>query len=100
MLRSRKIEDVNVLTDPVIKDIAKSKRKTPAQIVLRWHLQRKTIPLVKTSKEERLSENISVHDFELTNSEMSRINGLDAGIRLFDTKNYDNARFNCQPYFD
>ena len=98
--RTHKVEDVNVLTDPVIKAIATSKGKTPAQIVIRWHLQRNTIPLVKTSKEERLRENSSVHDFQLTKAEMARIDGLDAGIRLFNPKVIDNTRFNRLPYFD
>ena len=93
-LRSHKVEDVNVLTDPVITKLAETKGKTPAQIVLRWHLQRNTIPLVKTSTESRLLENISVTDFELSKEEMDQIVELDRNIRLFNPKNYDNPRFN------
>lgn len=99
-MRAHKVKDVNCLTDPVIKSIAKTKGKTPAQIVIRWHLQRGTIPLVKTSREERLSENISVHNFKLNKSEMTRIDDLDAGIRFFNTKKFDGFGFNGIPYFD
>ena len=91
---------MNVLTDPVITSIAKFKKKSAAQIVLRWHIQRKTIPLVKTSNEARLTENISVHDFTLSKTEMSRINGIDRGIRLFNPIFRPDVRFNRQPYFD
>ena len=48
-----------MLSDPVIGEIATAKGKSPAQIVLAWHVQRKCIPLCKTTKEARLIENIS-----------------------------------------
>ena len=58
------------------------------------------MPLVKTSTESRLLENISITDFELSSEEMQEIAALDADIRLFNPKNYDNPRFNRQPYFE
>jgi 2,5-diketo-D-gluconate reductase A len=45
--------------------------------VLRWHVQLGLIPIPKTSKPERLAENIDVFDFELSPKEMDRITGLD-----------------------
>lgn len=51
--------------------------KTPAQVVIRWHLQHGTIVFPKTSSRERLAENADVFDFELTSSEMAAIDAMD-----------------------
>ena len=69
--RDKQYKDVSVLNDPVIKKIAAAKRKTPAQIILAWHIQRKCIPLVKTTKDARLLENISsAYEVKLTSAEV------------------------------
>jgi len=63
--------------DPVIRDLARAKGKTPAQIVLRWHVQQPmNIAIPKSSNARRLAENIAIFDFELTDNEMRRISGL------------------------
>jgi 2,5-diketo-D-gluconate reductase A len=72
---------LGLLADPVIADLARRRSRTPAQIVLRWHLQLGTIPIPKTSSPSRLGENIEVFDFELDDREMAEIGGLDAGGR-------------------
>ena len=51
--------------------------KTPAQVVIRWHLQHGTIVFPKTSSRERLAENADVFDFELTSAEMASIDAMD-----------------------
>lgn len=51
--------------------------KTPAQVVIRWHLQHGTIVFPKTSSRERLAENADVFDFELTSAEMAAIDAMD-----------------------
>lgn len=56
---------------------AASHGKTPAQIVLRWHMQQGIIVFPKTSRAERMSENAAIFDFELTDEEMAAINALD-----------------------
>jgi 2,5-diketo-D-gluconate reductase A len=66
-----------LLAEPTITAIARRRSKTPAQIVLRWHVQRGLIPIPKTSKPQRLAENIDVFDFELGSDEMDEITGLD-----------------------
>ena len=53
--------------------------RTPAQIVLRWHLQRGAIVFPKTARVERMRENADVLDFELTAAEMATIDALDRG---------------------
>jgi 2,5-diketo-D-gluconate reductase A len=67
----------DLLADATIGDIARARSKTPAQIVLRWHVQLGLLPIPKTSKPERLTENISVFDFELSSEEMERLAALD-----------------------
>jgi 2,5-diketo-D-gluconate reductase A len=67
----------DLLADATIGDVARARGKTPAQIVLRWHVQLGLVPIPKTSKPERLTENIGVFDFELSPEEMERLATLD-----------------------
>lgn len=75
---------VNVLTDPIISKIAKKHNRSNAQVTLRWQLQREpnisTIP--KSTKKERLVENIAIFDFELDDEDMKEIATLDRGLRM------------------
>lgn len=66
-----------ILSDPRINSIANSKGKTPAQIILKWHLQLGNIVIPKSITPSRIRENISLHDFELTDEEMNEIKQLD-----------------------
>mmetsp|Transcript_21446 Transcript_21446/g.40044 ORF Transcript_21446/g.40044 Transcript_21446/m.40044 type:complete len:329 (-) Transcript_21446:11-997(-) len=76
--------DDSLMTNSVIVDIAKAKNKTPAQVLIRWALQRNTFPLTKTTKDERMKENRNVLDFKLTLDEMSKINALNKNHRYND----------------
>jgi 2,5-diketo-D-gluconate reductase A len=67
----------SLLAEPTIADVARRRSKTPAQVVLRWHVQLGLIPIPKTSKPHRLDENIDVFDFELSSEEMDDISALD-----------------------
>ncbi|CAF3954206.1 unnamed protein product [Rotaria sordida] len=69
-------EDVSSLYNPVIQDIAKSKHKSTAQIIIRWHLQNGLIVIPKTVTLERLIENFEVFDFALSDNEMRQIDRL------------------------
>lgn len=72
-----------VFSDPVLEGIAKSHNKTIAQVALRWLLQR-GIPLnAKSTHVDRMRQNLDVFDFELTASEMNRIESLDTCKSLF-----------------
>jgi 2,5-diketo-D-gluconate reductase A len=68
-----------VLDDEVITAIAKELNRTPAQVVLRWHIQHKNIIFPKSSNPERMKENFNIFDFELSEEQMSKIDGLDKG---------------------
>lgn len=68
-----------VLDDPVIARIAQEHGRTPAQVVLRWHVQLGTIVIPKTVNRDRMASNLAVFDFELTGDDMAAIEGLDRG---------------------
>jgi 2,5-diketo-D-gluconate reductase A len=68
-----------VLDDPEIVAIARRHDKTPAQVVLRWHLQRSSIVFPKSVTPARIRENLELFDFWLLPSEMDRITALDRG---------------------
>ena len=67
----------DVLSEPALAPIADAHGKSPAQIVLRWHLQHDLVVIPRTSKAERLPENLDVFDFTLTDDEMAAIDALD-----------------------
>jgi 2,5-diketo-D-gluconate reductase A len=69
----------NVLDDPVIAAIAERLGRTPAQVVLRWHLQRGHIVFPKSTTPARIAENFAVFDFELEPVDVQRIDALDEG---------------------
>ena len=62
---------------PEITDAAEAHGKTPAQVVLRWHIQNKVIVFPKTTSPARMVENLDVFDFELTQDEMAALISLD-----------------------
>jgi 2,5-diketo-D-gluconate reductase A len=68
-----------VLTDPVIADIAAEIDRTPAQVVLRWHIRRGTVVFPKSTTPSRIIENAAVFDFDLEREAMERISALDRG---------------------
>jgi 2,5-diketo-D-gluconate reductase A len=68
-----------VLDDPVIGAIGEEVGKKPAQVVLRWHLQRGDIVFPKSSTPARMKDNFEVFDVTLTDDQMSRITALDRG---------------------
>ncbi|HEY4897712.1 MAG TPA: aldo/keto reductase [Solirubrobacteraceae bacterium] len=70
-----------VLDEPVIEEIAKAHSKTPGQVVIRWHLQIGNVVIPKSVTPSRIAENFDVFDFELSDAEMTAIEGLDAGTR-------------------
>jgi 2,5-diketo-D-gluconate reductase A len=70
-----------VLDDPVIGEVAQAHARTPAQVVIRWHLQLGNVVIPKSVTPERIAENFDVFDFELSDSEMSDIEKLDTGER-------------------
>jgi 2,5-diketo-D-gluconate reductase A len=65
------------LDDGAIEDVAARHGRTPAQVVLRWHIQRGNVVFPKSSTPERIRENFEIFDFELEPREVEAIDGLD-----------------------
>ncbi|MBO0601993.1 aldo/keto reductase [Sporosarcina sp. E16_3] len=70
-----------VLQDPVIQEIANQYGKTPAQVILRWHLQTDVVAIPKTVTPSRMDENINVFDFELSDADLDKIATLERNER-------------------
>jgi 2,5-diketo-D-gluconate reductase A len=68
-----------VLADPVVAEIASASGRTPSQVVLRWHVQRGSVVFPKSTRPERMRENLALFDFELSADDMARISALDRG---------------------
>ncbi len=91
----------SVLDEPVVHDAARHHGKTPAQIVLRWGVQRGTAVIPKTTRPERLAENLAIFDFSLSPNEMQAISGLDRGRRFNDPGVFGEAAFHTfMPIYD
>jgi diketogulonate reductase-like aldo/keto reductase len=71
----------STLQDPTIGDIAKAHGKTPAQVILRWHLQQGRSVIPKSTNPQRIAQNIDVFDFDLTPEQLAAIDALDTGQR-------------------
>jgi diketogulonate reductase-like aldo/keto reductase len=71
----------STLEDPTIGRIATAHGRTPAQVMLRWHLQQGRSAIPKSVTPRRIAENFAVTDFELTADELAAIDGLDTGVR-------------------
>jgi diketogulonate reductase-like aldo/keto reductase len=69
------------LTDPVITDLASKYGKTPAQVVVRWHIEHGFSAIPKSVKPHRIAENFDVFDFALEAEEVAAIDALDKGVR-------------------
>ena len=67
--------------DPTIGEIAKAHGKTPAQVMIRWHLQEGRSAIPKSVNPTRIAENFDVFDFELTATELTALDALDTGVR-------------------
>jgi diketogulonate reductase-like aldo/keto reductase len=83
------LAQARLLSDETIASVASELGRTPAQAILRWHIQLGNVVIPKSVTPERIRENIDLFDFELSADQMKRIGGLDAGERI----GPDPARF-------
>lgn len=70
-----------VLTDPVLTEIATAHKKSVAQVILRWHVQRNEIVIPKSTHQARIEANSQIFDFSLSKNEMIKIKALDTDTR-------------------
>jgi D-xylose reductase len=82
------------IREPIVREISSRHNKTPAQVLLRWGVQRGTAVIPKTSRPERLRENLDIFDFELTAEEMASISALNRNRRFNDPGDF------CEPAFN
>ena len=70
-----------LLAHPTVADVAQRRGKTPAQVLIRWHIQLGNIVIPKSVHPERIVDNFAVFDFELGTADMAAISSLDDGAR-------------------
>jgi D-xylose reductase len=93
--------DESALEQSVVHAVAKRHERTPAQILLRWGVQRGTAVIPKTTRPDRLRENLAVFDFELSPDEMKAITALDRNRRFNDPGVFGEKAFNTfLPIYD
>ena len=71
-----------LLEDETLKEIATKYNKTVAQVVLRWDVQSQVVTIPKSTNENRIIENINIFDFNLSDEDMEKINGLNKDLRI------------------
>jgi 2,5-diketo-D-gluconate reductase A len=69
----------DLLAEPTVQSLAQAHDRTPAQVVLRWHLQHGLVPIPKSGSPDRLAQNLAVFDFQLAAGEMAVLDALDRG---------------------
>ena len=77
----------NIFNNPILKEIGQKYDKSTAQIILRWIIQRGIIVFPKSEKKERMIENYSIFDFELTEEDMEKIKELETNNPIADIDN-------------
>lgn len=75
-----------VLDDPVIEELAETYDRTPAQIVLRWAIEKDVVVLPRSTSREHIEQNIDLFDFELDETDHARIDDLDRDEAVYDTR--------------
>ena len=68
-----------LLSDPAVTAIASKYDKSPAQVLLRWHIEEGIVPVPRAGDEKHLAQNIDVFDFTLSSEDMATLSGLDQG---------------------
>jgi D-xylose reductase len=95
------LENESVLEQGVVIAAAQRLNRSPAQIVLRWGVQRNTAVIPKTVNPGRLKENLALFDFELSGDEMAAISGLNQNRRFNDPGVFCDSAFNTfYPIYD
>ena len=77
----REGQHTSALQDPTINRVAEAHGKSPAQVMLRWGLQQGRSVIPKSTKPERIAQNLDVFDFALSDDELAAIDGLETGVR-------------------
>ena len=76
-----------------LRRIAENHKKTVPQVILRWHLQNRVIPVVSTFEQSHMLENRDIYDFELSEEEIETINQLDRGMVILQSTQIDDPKY-------
>lgn len=95
--RAGEVKNTNeiLIKESIIKEIADNHSKTPAQVLIRWAIERNTIVIPKSTNQEHIKNNSEVFDFKLSSDEMKQISSLDRTLRFVDPFKWSGI-----PYFD
>ena len=77
-----KPDDVELLNEPKLKEIGQKYRKTPAQVLIRWQIQRGVVVIPKSVTPSRIEQNGNVYDFDMGDVEMKHIHSFDCNGRI------------------
>lgn len=93
-------EQDSLWNEPIIQEISNKYTKTPAQVMIRWAMQRNTLPLCKTSQPDRMIENRNVFDFSLSEQEMMKISSLNRNRRYNDPGHFCEGMGTFYPIYE
>jgi diketogulonate reductase-like aldo/keto reductase len=74
--------NIGALQEEIVQELARKYSRTPAQIILRWGVQRGVSVIPKSSRVERVVENMNIFNFELSAEDMERVSGLNCNLRF------------------
>ena len=94
-----KPDDVELLKEPKLKEIGQKYRKTPAQILIRWQIQRGVVVIPKSVTPSRIEQNANVFDFDMGDVEMKHINSFDCKGRIILPMVDGKPRDGSHPHF-
>jgi diketogulonate reductase-like aldo/keto reductase len=77
------------LDNPLLKKLSQKYSKTPAQILLRWIIQHKIVPIPKSSSKNHIKENAEVFNFTINENDMKKLNDLNQDYRVVDDSIFD-----------
>lgn len=72
----------SIREDETLLEIGRKYMRTPSQIILRWDIERGTVPLMRSTNREHMRENLDIFDFSLSPDDIERINNLDRNMRV------------------
>lgn len=75
--------DKNLINEDIFKELGEKYHKTPAQVILRWHIQMGFIVIPGSKNLEHIKDNLNIFDFELTEEEMKKIEQIDTETRYY-----------------
>ena len=88
------------MKEPIVQELAAKYQRPIGQIILNWHLHRNHTIIPKTSKIERLRENLLVYDFKMTEEEYAQVESLNKRARFYDPLLQDGFGWAHWPYWD